>query len=101
MVCHRCSQHVPLPEEAEKILRKRRGFYREAANPETGATKNVNDLVQFDPIGRKYIFGDEREAAEDAAYVFYDVWGLEPDAELLVTASSFEGPSWEKDVVLG
>jgi hypothetical protein len=89
------------PEEAEKILRKRRGFYREAANPETGVTKNVNDLVQFDPIGRKYIFGDEREAAEDAAYVFYDVWGLEPDAELLVTASSFEGPSWEKDVVLG
>jgi hypothetical protein len=88
------------PDEAERILKERRGFYREAEHSEVGVTTNVNDLVRFDPIGRKYIYGDEREAAQDAAYVFYDVWGLTPDADLLVTASAFNGPSWEKDVPL-
>ena len=33
--------------------------------------------------------------------MLYDVWGLSPDAELLVTASAFDGPSWEKDAPLG
>ena len=88
------------PDEAEKILKERRGFYREAEHPDAGVTTDVNELVQFDPVGKKYIYGDEREAAEDAAYVFYEVWGLAPDAELLVTASAFDGPSWEKDVLL-
>jgi hypothetical protein len=88
------------PDEAERILKERRGFYREAEHPEVGVTTNVNDLVRFDPIGKKYIYGDEREAAQDAAYVFYDVWGLTPDTEMLVTAAAFNGPSWEKDVPL-
>lgn len=88
------------PEEAERILKERRGFYREAERPDAGVTSNVNDLVQLDPIGKKYIYGDEREAAEDAAYLFYEVWGLPLDAKLLVTASAFEGQDWEKDVVL-
>ena len=72
------------PAEAEKVLKERRGFYREAEHAESEVTKNANDLVQFDPVGKKYIYGDEQEAAEDAAYMFYDVWGLEPAAELLV-----------------
>ena len=81
-------------------LKERRGFYREAETPDVGVTTEVNDLVEFDPIGRKYIYGDEEEAAQDAAYVLYDVWGLDPQAELLVTASAFDGPSWEKDTPL-
>lgn len=85
------------PAEAERIVRQRRGFYREAERPGVGVTTSVNDLVQFDPIGKKYIYGDEREAAEDAAYVLYDVCGLSPDAELLVKASAFDGPTWEKN----
>jgi len=88
------------PEDAERILKERRGFYREAETPDVGVTTEVNDLVEFDPIGRKYIYGDEEEAAQDAAYVLYDVWGLDPQAELLVTASAFDGPSWEKDTPL-
>ncbi len=87
-----------LPSEAERVLRQRRGFYREAEQPDAGVTKNVNDLVQFDPIGKKYIYGDEREAAEDAAYLLFDVYDLPLDAELKVKASAFGGgPSWEKD----
>lgn len=85
------------PEEAERILKERRGFYREAERPDAGVTNNVVDLVKYDPVGKKYIYGDEREAAEDAAYVLFEVWKLPPGAKLLVTASSFEGPSWEKD----
>ena len=89
------------PEDAAEILKQRRGFYREAENPDTGVTTSANDLVQFDPIGKKYIYGDEQEAAQDAVYVFYDVWGLSPQDELLVTASALDGPSWEKDAQLG
>lgn len=88
------------PDDAERILKQRRGFYREAEHPEVGVTRNASDLVQLDPVGKKYIYGDEREAAEDAAYVFFDVWGLPLDAELLVTASAFDGPHWEREVPL-
>jgi hypothetical protein len=88
------------PADAVRVVQERRGFYREAERPDAGVTTDVSDLVTFDPIGKKYIYGDEREAAEDAAYLFYDVWGLRPDAELMVKASSFDGPSWEKDVPL-
>ncbi len=57
--------------------------------------------MEFDPIGKKFIYGDEREAAEDAAYVLFDVWGLPPGAVLTVSASAFgDGPSWEKDQVM-
>ena len=83
------------PEDAEKIVAERRGFYREAERSDAGVSTDVNDLVRFDPVGKKYIYGDEREAAEDAAYVLYDVWGLAPAATLLVTPSAFDGPSWE------
>ena len=62
-----------LPAEAERVLRERRGFYREAERPDAGVTTDVSELVEFDPIGKKYIYGDEREAAEDAAYLLFDV----------------------------
>jgi len=88
------------PADAERVVQERRGFYREVERPDAGVTTDVSDLVTFDPIGKKYIYGDEREAAEDAAYLFFDVWGLRTDAELLVTASSFDGPTWERDVPL-
>lgn len=87
------------PEEAERIVEQRGGFHREAEHPQA-ITEDVNYLVQFDPVGKKYIYGDEREAAEDAAYLFFDVWKLAPDAELQVTASAFGGPSWETDARL-
>jgi hypothetical protein len=87
------------PADARKILR-RRGFYREADRPDV-ALSNKQQVVDFDPIGKKYIYGDEREAAEDAAYVLFDVWRLPVDAGLLVSAFSSEGSNWEKDVLLG
>ncbi len=90
-----------LPPEAQRVLKERRGFYREAERPDAGVTTNVSELVEFDPIGKKFIYGDEREAAEDAAYVLFDVWGLPPGAVLTVSASAFgDGPSWEKDQVM-
>lgn len=88
------------PTEAERILKERRGFYREAERPDAGVTTDVVDLVEFDPVGKKYIYGDEQEAAEDAAYVFFDVWGLPLDAKLVVTASAFDGADWEKEMPL-
>lgn len=88
-------------EEAVKLLRQRRGFYREAERPDAGVTTDVQELVDHDPVGKKYIYGDEREAAEDAAFILFDLWALPAGERLLVTASSFEGCfSWEKDAEL-
>ncbi|MCE5280350.1 MAG: hypothetical protein ABFD92_07910 [Planctomycetaceae bacterium] len=54
--------------------------------------------MEFDPLGRKYIYGDEQEAAEDAAWLLYDLFALSADAEIRVTAASFEGNyHYEKD----
>ena len=86
------------PADARKILR-RRGFYREADRPDVGLS-NKQQIAEFDPIGKKYIYGDEREAAEDAAYILFDVWQLPPDKELFVSAFSSEGAKWEKNALL-
>ncbi len=88
------------PGDAGRILKERHGFRREAEHPGTRVTRKARDLVKLAAVGKKYIYGDEWEAAEDVAYIFYTVWGLTPDAELLVTASAFDGPSWEQDVPL-
>lgn len=82
--------------DARRVLAERRGFYREKDESRIKVS-DEGDAEQYDPIGRKYIYGDEREAAEDAAYVFFDVWGLPPDTPVLAQASAFEGElEWEK-----
>jgi len=89
-----------VPEDAARVLKERRGFYREAERPDAGVTTNVADLVQFDPIGKKYIYGDEQEAAEDAAYVLFDVMEIRPTTQIRVRASAFDGPKWEWDKIV-
>jgi hypothetical protein len=86
------------PEEANKVLRERSGFYREAKKPSTDVTTSVEELVQFNPVGKKYIYGDEREAAEDAAFVLFTVGDVALNRTLYITASAFgDGPNWEKE----
>ena len=89
------------PREAETLLRERQGFYREAEKPDADVTDVVN-VVQFDPVGKRYIYGQEQEAAEDAAWVFFDLWGLQPNQPFYVSASSFKTEHrWEQDEPLG
>jgi hypothetical protein len=88
------------PREAQRLLSERQGFYREAETPDAGVTDVVN-VVEFDPVGKRYTYGQEQEAAEDAAWIFFDLWGLVPNQPLYVSASSFKtNHKWEQDELL-
>jgi hypothetical protein len=57
---------------------------------------------QFDPIQRAYSYSEQRLAAEDTAYLFFDLWGLPLDTWIKVQAQAFEnGRQWEHKFTLG
>lgn len=62
---------------------------------------DVVQIVEFDPVGKRYAYGQEREAAEDAAWILFDLWGLHPGQPLYVSASSFKTDhTWEHNELL-
>ena len=85
-------------EEAMEVLWHREGFFY------------LRDKRQFtlhgapegyDPFRRVYLYGEERQAAEDTAFVFFRAWGLPIDSLLYVTAASFSGAyHWERGTPL-
>ena len=81
--------------EAEIILRRRAGFFyvtdrRQFEHPSERADK-------FNPLRKVYVHGDERSAAEDMAYVWFNVWKFPVDWRFFVTAAAFhERTKWER-----
>jgi len=85
--------------EAERILRERSGFFYLRDLPQF--TLYGEDTEGHDPFRKVYLYGDERTAAEDMAFIFFDVWKFPVDARLRVKASAFgDGPTWEKRTLL-
>ena len=81
--------------EAEEILRDRRGFFYLRDQPQF--TLYGEDVEGHDPFRKVYVYGDERSAAEDTAYVFFKVWKFPIDSPFYVTAASFSGKKqWER-----
>lgn len=81
-------------DEADEISTRRSGFSwaRQNGNPAV----SEKDIEDFDPLQKFYRYGDERTAAEDAAFIFFEVWGIPEDSRLFVSASSCHTPhSWE------
>ncbi len=80
------------PEEAEQAVAERPGLGFALDNPQ----KRLGER-QYDPVQRKYQYTEPRAAAEDAAYVFFDLWLTPLDAWIKVTASAFEvSRRWER-----
>ncbi len=83
--------------EAELILRRRSGFFfvtdhREFEHPAENAD-------HFHPLRKIFVYGDERAAAEEMAFVLFDVWKFPVDWRFYVTAAAFhEATNWEKGV---
>jgi hypothetical protein len=81
--------------EAEIILRRRSGFFyvkddRRFEHPK----ENVD---RFNPLRKIFVPGDERSAAEEMAFVFFNVWKFPVDWRFYVTAAAFhEKTDWEK-----
>ena len=81
--------------EAEIILQRRTGFFYVKDNPKFAYP--AEDVARFDPVRKAYVHGDERIAAEDTAYVLFNVWKFPVDSRFFVTASSFhDGKRWEQ-----
>ena len=81
--------------EAEQILGNRLGFFYLRDRPEF--TLYEETVEGFDPFRKIYLYGDEDSAAEDMAYIFFDVWRFPVDTRFYVTAAAFSGKrAWEK-----
>ena len=83
--------------EAELILRRRSGFFyvtdcRQFEHPAENAD-------HFHPLRKIFVYGDERAAAEEMAFVLFSVWRFPVDWRFYVTAAAFhEATNWEKGV---
>jgi hypothetical protein len=82
--------------EAAEILACRPGFFyvkdrRQFEHP-------AEDVPEFDPVRRVYVYGDDRTAAEDMAFIWFAVWKFPVDWRFFVTAAAFhEDTEWESD----
>ena len=81
--------------EAEQILRYRKGFFYLRDRPQF--TLNEEDVEGYDPFRKVYIYGDEVSAAEDMAFILFQVWKFPVDWRFYVTAAAFgdKKTDWE------
>lgn len=81
--------------EAEQILRCRKGFFYLRNRPQF--TLKEEDVEGYDPFRKVYIYGDEEFAAEDMAFIFFQVWRFPVDWQFYVKAAAFgdKKTDWE------
>ena len=78
------------PQEAEKIFRDRLGFYWAKRRTDLAWVRsNWEDMLKWNPLQKVYLYRDEMSAAEDMAYILFQVWHFPADSPLYVTAASF------------
>lgn len=81
-------------DEAEEISASLGGFRRASENPVTPmSAEHVRD---FDPLQKFYLYGEELQAAEDVAGIFFGVWRLPETERLYVSSHSSSGKAWER-----
>jgi hypothetical protein len=84
-------------DEAKRLVAERAGFEFALDRPQ----KRLGER-QFDPVQRIYSYAEQRTAAEDTAYVLFDLWQTPVDAWIKVEASAFEVTrSWEPGILMG
>ena len=84
-------------EEAGEMLRQRSGFFRMADNKHFAISEDT--VRKYDPFNKMYMYGDEVPAAEDMAFIFFQVWKFPVDSRLYVSSASFKGNhKWEQGV---
>jgi hypothetical protein len=90
-------QTLFLPE-AEQILQSRKGFFYLRDRP--AFTLYGEDVDGYDPFRKVYLYGDEVSAAEDMAFIFFQVWRFPLNWRFFVTADAFgdKESDWERGV---
>jgi hypothetical protein len=85
--------------EAEQILRSRMGFFYLRDRPQF--TLHEEDVEGYDPFRKIYLYGDEEAAAEDMAFIFFQVWKFPVDWRFFLKAAAFGKESnWENRMPL-
>jgi hypothetical protein len=81
--------------EAEQILRSRKGFFYLRDRPQF--TLKEEDVDGYDPFRKAYVYGDEDSAAEDMAFIFFQVWRFPVDWRFYLKAAAFgdKKTNWE------
>jgi len=81
-------------EEALGVLWHRKEFFYLRDKPQFTLQ---GEPEGYDPFRRVYLYGEEGQAAEDTAFLFFRVWGLPVDSRLYVSSASFSGAyEWER-----
>ena len=80
--------------EANRAVAERPGFGFFLGD---GSHKPADYEREFDPIQRTYSYAQLRDAAEDTAYLFFDLWAVPLDAWIKVQAQPF---SWERHMAI-
>jgi hypothetical protein len=82
--------------EAEIIMLRRHGFFYLRDRPEFTLYKE--DVEGHAPFRKIYLYGDEESAAEDMAFILFDVWTFPVTSRFYVYAAAFGDKhfDWEK-----
>jgi hypothetical protein len=79
------------PPEVEQILRHSMGFYWAQDRPDLRWVRgNWKDMVKWNPLQKVYLYRDEQSAAEDMAFILFQVWNFPVDSPLYVKAAAFQ-----------
>ena len=78
------------PHEAEQIFRHRLGFYWAKDRPDLRwVRRNWKDMLTWEPLQKIYLYRDEESAAQDMAFIVFQIWHFPVDTPLYVKAASF------------
>ena len=78
------------PQEAEQIFRHLLGFYWAKNRPDLRwVRRNWENMVIWEPLQKVYLYRDEESAADDMAFILFQIWHFPVDSPLYVKAASF------------
>ncbi len=86
--------------EGKAIIHAKPGFFYEAQSPTPGVSCE-SDIRRWNSLIKFYLYGDARQAAQEAGWILFQLWKLPVDSRLYIRASSFHKRfRWEWDVPL-
>jgi hypothetical protein len=78
------------PPEVEQILRHGMGFYWAQDRPDLRWVRGCwKDMLKWNPLQKVYLYRDEAGAAEDMAFILFQVWKFPVDSPLYIKAAAF------------
>jgi hypothetical protein len=84
------SNNTVYPNEVEQIFQYRQGFFYARNRTDLKWVRaNWDAIVKWDSLQKVYLYRDEESAAEDMAFIIYQVWKFPVDWPWYVTASAF------------